>query len=573
MPALGEGRTTGLADPRLPLRAAKVALASDPNAPLLLGAVLGAGLLAVLARIAAAVLLAEAVAATFLRRATLPALAPSLLTLGAALLLQALATWARGVFEARLAGLVEEALTRRLVAALLRLGGGWAEEEVAARLPVLRRAVVQVALLATTYLPLAVFAMAEPFLVALTVGLLFWPALVVLALTFPLIPFFMVLVGKASESLSERQWRSLEELTRRFLDVLEGSETLALFGRAAESLRRLAHLSESYRAAVMRTLRVAMLSALVLELFASLATAVVAVVVALALVPGRLPFWAALAVLLLTPLFYQPQRELGGAFHRALEGLSASASLFPLLSKAEQAEVAEAGPRRKAGNTPPTLEFWDVGVRFPEREWLFRALSFAVPAGTVLAVVGPSGAGKSTLLRLILGTLRPDAGEIRVDGVPLSHLEPASWLERLAYVAQEPHFLPGSIRENLLVASPRASEARLWEALHLADLDRFVAELPEGLDHPVGVGARLLSSGQRQRLALARALLADRPLLLLDEPTSHLDPITRARVLSRLGPALSGRTVVLVTHLPEEAALASATLVLAEGCTRKEVAL
>jgi ATP-binding cassette subfamily C protein CydD len=293
----------------------------------------------------------------------------------------------------------------------------------------------------------------------------------------------------------------------------------------------------------MGVLRVAFLSALVLELLATIGTALVAVQVGLRLVYGRIPFAEALFVLLLAPEFYRPLRSLGAAFHAGLPGAEAARRIFEVVDVRAPEGGAGAAP-----DAPITIQFQGVGFAYEPGPRALDGVSFHIDAGTTCALVGPSGGGKSTTAALVLGFLQPDAGAVRVNGRPLADVEPAAWRRRVAWVSQRPHVFHGSVRDNLLLASPEASEGALREAMRLAQAEGFVDELPAGWNTLVGEGGQRLSAGQAQRLALARAFLKDAPVLVLDEPTAHLDPEHDARLREAIARLRRGRTVLLVAH-------------------------
>ncbi|HHW14699.1 MAG TPA: thiol reductant ABC exporter subunit CydD, partial [Firmicutes bacterium] len=388
-----------------------------------------------------------------------------------------------------------------------------------------------------------------------------------LLLTAPLLPLFMALIGRETERLSERQWATLGRLGAHFLDVLQGLDTLKLFGRSREQAAVIAQASQDFHAATLRVLRVAFLSALALELLASLSTALVAVTLGLRLLAGRLPFGRALFVLLLVPEFYAPFRLLASRFHAGLAGASASRRLSALLASATAPDGSlptDSADLRRGTALSLTLEdvhfAYDGGTR-PA----LSGVSFVLRPGERVALVGPSGAGKSTLLRLILRFLRPDRGWILVDGRPLSEIPAGEWYRQVALVPQEPHLFYGTAAENLRLAAPGASDTELRAAAKLAGADEFLRRLPQGYDTLLGERGLRLSGGEAQRLALARAFLKDAPLLLLDEPAAGLDPESEALVQEALARLGAGRTVLAVAHRLSTAAQADRIVVLDGG--------
>lgn len=533
--------------------AAAPLLALVPGGRGLLLATVGASVVAGGLTVATAVLLSRAVAAVFLGDAGMAAVLPLLILGGAVALGRAGADAASRACAAELAFRAKRVVRHRLVEHLFAVGPAWqAVHDAGTTVQTTLEGVDALGTLVAAYLPQLAAAGAVPLLVLVAVGVQYWLAGVILLVTGPLIPVFMVLIGRAAEARTARQWETLTRLARHFLDVLGGLPTLVLLHQVDRQLEIIRRVSDDYRRAVMATLRLALLSALVLELFAAVATALVAVAVGLALVDGRVAFAPALAVLMLAPEFYLPQRTLGSAFHQAMEGVTAATAVLALL---ETPVGRPAGGRAVVARPGPWAVEWSgVTVRFADRPALFADFTLAVRPGEHVALVGPSGSGKSTLLYLLLGYLRPERGTVAVGGIPLETLDLEWWRRHVAYLAQWPHLIFGSVRDNLAVARPDADDRTLWRALEAADAAAFVARLPGGLDAPVGDRGLGLSGGQAQRLALARLFLRDAPVALLDEPTEHLDPTSRDRVWTALERHFRDRTLVVVTHRPEEAA-------------------
>ncbi|GAA3426142.1 thiol reductant ABC exporter subunit CydD [Streptosporangium nondiastaticum] len=451
-------------------------------------------------------------------------------------------------------------------------------------------------------------------------------ALIVLV-TVPLIPIFGALVGMHTKAVTERQWRALARLGGHFLDVVRGLPTLRAFGRARYQAEVIARVADAHRAATMRTLRVAFLSSLVLELAASLSLALVAVPVGLRLLSGSLDLSAALLVLLLAPEAYLPLRVMGNKFHAAMEGVAAADEAFAVLDeradppaeeRAEQRPAAGAGSGNGAtigtvtgagamdrvraengadgadGGAAPEIRLENVTVRYPGREdAALEDVSLVIAPGERVALVGESGAGKSTLLHLLLGFVEPASGRVLVDGVELHGLrepragepvelaedgnraEPAglpglmgldAWRARLAFVPQRPHLFAASVADNIRLGAPGATDAEVRAAARAAHADEFVSALPEGYGTVLGERGANLSAGQRQRVALARAFC--RPsagLLLLDEPTARLDGRSEAAVVAATRELAEGRTAVIVAHRPAMIDIADRVIRIADG--------
>ncbi len=416
------------------------------------------------------------------------------------------------------------------------------------------------------YLPQLVLAVIVPVAVIVAVCTADWISAVIIAVTVPLIPIFMALIGMRVQRRQDRQLRTLELLSGHFLDVVRGLTTLKVFGRSKAQVDTIRSVTDAYRRTTMSTLKLAFLSSLVLELLASVAVALVAVSVGLRLLYGHLDLQTSLFALVLAPEAYLPLRLVGTSYHASAEGLSAAEQVFEVLERPAPARGTRTDVPDPAHHQ---IVVDEVAVAYAGRDGAgLDPCSLTIDPGEVLAITGPSGCGKSTLLGMLLGFVVPDRGSIRVGDVELSSLDPDAWRRQIAWVPQRPHLFATSIAENLRLGRAEASDDELWEALAAASLDARVAALPHGLDTRLGERGAGLSVGEAQRLALARALLRRVPLLLLDEPTAHLDTETEARVVSSLQHAARGRTVVLVTHRPAPISIADHVVSLGAVLTR-----
>jgi ATP-binding cassette subfamily C protein CydCD len=379
---------------------------------------------------------------------------------------------------------------------------------------------------------------------------------IILLVTAPLLPLFMYLIGNAVESLTRKQWRGLSRMSAYFLDVLQGLTTLKYLGRSREQVDVIKRVSEQYRQSTMGVLKVTFLSALVLELIATLSTAVVAVEIGLRLLYGKMAFEQAFFVLLLAPEFYLPLRLLGMRFHAGMAGVEASKRIYEILDlpaitdntiySPSVSGVVE--PQIVAEGMPPSIEFKDVSYAYSNHHPALLDLSFKIPAGKMTAIVGESGAGKTTLTWLLLRFLQPECGEIFVNGKLLSEISVQQWRNNLAWVPQNPYLFNDTIAANIKLARPDASDAKIQQAAHLAHVDEFIDQLPQGYHTLIGERGTRLSAGQAQRIALARAFLKDAPLLILDEATSHLDPEMDAQLQEVLRRLTQDRTVLVIAH-------------------------
>lgn len=486
--------------------------------------------------------------------------------------------WAAEVTAHRAAARVTSELRRALLAHALRLGPAWlARQQVGSLATLATRGVDALDGYFGRYLPALVNAVLVP--PAVVVVLLTrdpWAAVTVL-LTLPLLPVFAVLVGLATARQGRRQWRRLAGLAGHFLDVVEGLPTLLVFRRAQAQVATIRRITDEHRRATLATLRLAFLSSAVLELVATVSTALVAVSVGLRLVTGGLDLRTALVVLVLTPEAYWPLRLVGSHFHASAEGLAAADAVFGVLQTPASLAVGGPGARSAAPDLRRTaIRLAEVGVSYDRAQPALDRLDLTIRPGEYVGVAGPSGAGKSTLLSVLLGFQSPTTGRVLLlpdgegAGVDLAEVDLDTWRAQVAWVPQDPWLAAASVADNVRLARPEAGDAAVDRALRLAHADAFVAALPEGRDTLLGEGGAGLSAGQRQRLALARAFLRDAPLVLLDEPTAHLDADSEATIAAAVRRLAAGRTVVAVAHRP--ALLADADRVVVLGARAAETA-
>ncbi|MGZ8693961.1 MAG: thiol reductant ABC exporter subunit CydD [Gaiellaceae bacterium] len=413
------------------------------------------------------------------------------------------------------------------------------------------------------YLPQLVLGCVVPVAVLAWVAAIDLESALVMALTLPLVPVFMSLVGRASEARARERWQALRLLSAHFLDVVRGLPTLRAFNRGEAQTAAIADVAERYRRATMGTLRVSFLSGSVLELAATLGVALVAVTVGVRLAQGGVGFEAALTVLVLAPELYLPLRRVGAQFHASADGVAVARRILDLL---DATPAVSHGARRAPTPVSAPVRLEGVSFAYAARPGLVLAgVDLELAPRETVALVGPSGAGKSTLAALLLRLAEPTAGRITVGGVDLACCDAAAWRRHVAWVPQRPTILRGTVAENIRLGDADADDARVVAAAVLAGADRFVRALPSGYDTLVGDGGRPLSAGERRRIALARAFLRDAPFVVLDEPTADLDPAGAGLVAEAVARLATGRTTLLITHRPELVARADRVVTLARG--------
>lgn len=544
----------------------------------LLSLVVAAGLVNGVAVIAQAWLLSVIVGGVAVDGLTRAAVMEPMLLLLPVFAVRAAASWVSEAAGQAAASRVIRDIRDRLVAHMAALGPGFVGGRHTGGLASV--ALEQTAALegfVARYRPQMTLAAAVPAVIWLAVLWVSWPAALILLVTAPLIPLFMALMGMRAGALHRRHFAELERMSGHFLDRLSGLATLRLFGAAEREAVAIGTVAERFRRTTMAVLRVAFLTTAVLELFAALAVAGVAVYVGLSLlelirsgIDGGMTLQKGLFMLLLAPEFFLPLRQLGQHYHDRAAAVGAGDAILGILDLPVPAcaEDDAAGPGAPEA-APPAILLDAVDLAYEEGERpALHAVSLAVAPGERVALVGDSGAGKSTVLALVLGLVAADGGAVRVDGRP-----PDAAMHRggrIAWLGQRPALFHGTVAENIRLGRPDADDAAVDAAMRLAGVDRFVGDLPDGLATVVGATGFGLSGGQARRVALARAILTDARLVLLDEPTASLDRDTAAAILERLGPWLAGRTTLLATHDPAVAAICDRQVTLRAGRVEPE---
>ena len=523
---------------------------------------IGLGLVSGWAVIAQAVCLAQIINGISFRHLPPAALAPWFYILAALFLARAGLAYGAEITAFRAAAAIKTDLRRRVLERLFARGPVPAADEASAGIAAtLLEGVEGLEPYFSRYMPQMALCVAVPLaILALVFPLDVYSGLILLVAG-PLVPVFMVFVGYKAEAINQRQWDKLLRLSTHFLDVLQGLTTLKLFGRAREEIAIAARISDDYRRTTMAGLRVAFLTSAVLEFFASLAIALVAVLFGARLIHGHITFYPAFLVLLLAPEYFVPLRGLSVHYHARMTAIAAARRIFALLDADVPAPGSVILPKLSQ------IGLRCAGVSFSYGgAMVLDGLDAEFPAGKITAIVGASGAGKTTLARLLLKFASPQAGRITINGTDdLAALAPEAWWAMLAWVPQNPRLFHGTIADNLRLGRPEATDAESREAARLARALDFIEATPQGFATPVGDLGAGLSGGQIQRIALARAYLKDPALLILDEATANLDPASEADILDAISEIARRKTVIVIAHRLAVAARADQVLVLQDG--------
>ena len=524
--------------------------------------------------VAQAFLVSGAVGAVISNGAGPTAVRGLLLALGGVVVARALVVLLQEVHAHRSAAGTIIELRRLVLEHAARLGPRWQAVHGTEAATLLTRGLDDLEPYFTRYLPQLVLAATVTPATVLVLITQDWPAAVAVVCTLPLIPVFMILIGRMTQSVSQERLEAMQVLGDQVLDLISGLPTLKALGREQKPAERVRALGRSYRRTTMSTLRIAFLSGAVLEFITTLSVAIIAVEIGFRLVAGRMDLFTGLLVLMVAPEVYQPLRQVGFQFHASANGVAAAESVFEIL----ETPVPEHGSLPAPDLRTATIRLDAVSVA-ARGAWAPAGLSTTIRPGSLVALTGASGAGKTTTTQVLLGLLPADRGRVRVvpapegdglDGaVDLSEIDPGTWWEQIVWVPQRPTITPGTVLENVLSNAPGDTAgnaagpvpAELVEAARATGFDEVVAGLPQGWDTLVGSGGVGLSVGQHQRLALTRALCSTAPLVVMDEPTAHLDAASEAHVLTAVRALhASGRTVVIIAHRPALIALAEQTV-------------
>lgn len=384
-----------------------------------------------------------------------------------------------------------------------------------------------------------------PWIILMSIFYLDWKSGLILLTVFPLIIIFMIILGYAAKSRADKQYSSYQLLSNHFLDTLRGLDTLRFFGLSRRYAKSIYRTSENFRKATMGSLKIGILSTFALDFFTTLSIAIVAVFLGLRLINGQLILFPALSILILSPEYFLPVREFSSDYHATLDGKNAFQAIQQILN---QPSVKPQAIQVEPWTKDSTLKLRNLSICYGEKE-LLEGTNLSFKGYEKIGIIGMSGSGKSSLVNVLSGFLPLASGQIYLDGIELEHLNQEAWQKNVLYIPQSPYVFEMSLRDNICFYTPSASQAEIEEAISRVGLQELVANLPQGLDTLIGNGARPLSGGQAQRIALARAFLdKDRKVMLFDEPTAHLDIETELELKEKMKPLMENRLVFFATH-------------------------
>ncbi|OOZ84676.1 thiol reductant ABC exporter subunit CydD [Bacillus cereus] len=371
---------------------------------------------------------------------------------------------------------------------------------------------------------------------------------IILVVTIPIVIIFMILLGLAAQKMADSQYETYRVLSNHFVDTLKGLETLKYLGKSKQHEGKIEKVSKRYRKATMRTLRVAFLSSFALDFFTSLSIAFVAVGLGIRLIDGTIVLLPALTILILAPEYFLPIKQVGANYHATLDGQLAMEQIEEILQRQKEIGKKESNVDL-IWNSTSNLKLQDVKVKNDESEKaILEGIDFTWSGNGAIGVIGESGAGKSTLIDVLAGFLTPSGGKMIVNGVEIDGYTREEWQKNIAYIPQQPYIFPLSLKDNICFYETNTTDEEVERVINEVGLRSLVISLPNGMYEKIGEGGRMLSGGQEQRVAMARALLSKKPIILLDEPTAHLDIETEFEIKQAMLRLFEGKLVFLATH-------------------------
>jgi len=523
------------------------------------------GLLSGFSTIALAFFLAKAINDVFLLAKNLSDVSLSVILFILASISKAGFTLAKEYFSNKLSAEIKIELRSRLMKKLFALGPVLVSGEKRGELAnTISEGVEKIDVYFSQYLPQLFLSALIPVAILIFIFPIDFLSALIFLLTAPLIPFFMYLIGTAAEKQSRKQWKSLSRMSAYFLDVLKGITTLKIFGQSKNEIEKIWNITNEFKNKTLKVLRIAFLSALALELLSTISIAIIAVEIGLRLLKSGLEFKEALFILILAPEFYLPIRQLGTRFHAGMDGVSAFLRIDEIFSLREN-EIIHSNEATNLDNSK-LLKFQNVSFIYKERnENALNNISLEIEEKEKIALVGHSGAGKSTIFNLLLQFIKPAEGEIFYRGKNINDFEVEEWRNKIAWVPQSPHLFKGTIKSNIALSRLNATDKEIFEAAKKADIHETILSFPKGYETLVGEEGGKLSGGEVHRISLARAFLRDAEILLIDEPTANLDPVSEQIILSSIDKLTKNRTSIIIAHRLNTIMKADKIIVLSNG--------
>lgn len=527
------------------------------------------GILIAVATLGLAFLLSNIINSIFLTNKTLPEVMPLLLGFLLVAVLKLLLQFLEGSFSSSVIAYVKTSVREKIVAQIFDTGPLLLKSEQTGELAnTIIKGVDKLEEYFTKFLPQLFSALLIPILILIFVFPIDLLTAIIFIVTAPIIPLFMYLIGNAAQKLNNKQWQSLSRMSAYFFDVLLGLQTLKLFNRTNETVSKIFDVTNSFRIKTMNVLRVAFLSALVLEVAATISVAVVAVSIGLRLLSGNFDFQEALFILISAPEFYLPMRKLGAGYHAGMEGVAAFERIKDLIpQEGTPIHTLKSEPASGMEFTADySIEIKNISFTYPGREKpAVDDVTFSIERNKTTALVGLSGSGKSTIMNLLLRFFEPTKGTISIHNQNIWEVDAEVWRKNISWVSQNPHVFNNSILENIKIANESATEEEVIEAAKKARLHDRIMRLPQKYSSRLGEYGAKFSGGEVQRLAIARAHLRNSKILLVDEPTANLDPIVEEEILKDLFHLYEGKTTLVIAHRLNTIINANKIIVLKEG--------
>lgn len=522
------------------------------------------GLIAALTTIAFAYFLSDIIDKVFLKAFNFENVQIIFLILIILGLVKFLFKWLEQNFANKVASNIKEKLRSELSNHIFILGPNFTKSERAGEISnVLTNGVEKLDAYFALYLPQLFLSTLIPILILFFVIQIDLLTTIVFLVTAPLIPIFMILIGNLADSINKKQWKNLSLMSAYFLDIIQGLYTVKIFGQSKRVLNKIELVSNSFKKSTMKVLRIAFLSALVLEILSTISIAIIAVEIGLRLLSGTMEFQPAIFILILAPEFYNPIRMLGARYHAGMEGIAAAERIFSILNTPEKIQI-KLDTNFTFDNS--NIVFENVNFTYEEKtKPAVNNLSFIIKPNSITALVGESGSGKSTTINLLLKFISTQNGIIKIGKTELNNICRNQWLKSVSFISQTPYLFHNTIKNNLLALKENNSDEKIIEALKFAKIFDFVQKLPNGLDTIVGERGSRLSGGEAQRIAIARAFLKNSPILILDEPTANLDPNTEHELSESVKELFKNKTVIIVAHRLNTIEKADKILLFKEG--------